>query len=468
LGRFAVALVLVFVLTTSGIAAAYWFANDKVNDIPTAPIDKNSLRKDEKGKPANFLIIGSDTRSFVKDENAREVFGDVGGERSDTIMVAHIDPASKQKGLLVSFPRDLYVDIPGHGHDKINAAFSLGGPQLVIDTLKHNFDIPINHYLEVNFEGFAGIVDAIGAVDVYFPTPARDTYTGLVVLSAGCYPLDGENALKYVRSRYYEWYDERTQEWKDDPGWDLSRIGRQQYFMRSLAQKAIDSGARDPRKAFDVLDQVVKHLRRDTELKLGDLQALIRTFRNVDPGVVETTTVPVDADRIDGASVLVMRDDEAAPLLERLRSFGAPKTPAPLPDIAPSEIAVQVLNGSGVSGQAAQTSARLVELGFREGAAPGNAGGTLDETEIRYAPGAEAKARLVGAYVGSTNLVPLADAPDGVDVVVATGTDFSSVEDPSATTSTTTTSTTTPPTTTPLTTAFRTDPNAGRPLVGCP
>src|SRR5262245_54803736 len=88
--RFLVALVLVFALTASGIAAGYWYATEKVNDIPEAKIDKKVLRKDEKGKPANFLIIGSDTRAFINDNaEEAEAFGDTPGQRSDVMMIAH-------------------------------------------------------------------------------------------------------------------------------------------------------------------------------------------------------------------------------------------------------------------------------------------------------------------------------------------------------------------------------------------
>ena len=120
-------------------------------------------------------------------------------------MIAHIDPG-KHTGILVSFPRDLWVEIPGHGTAKINAAFAFGGPQLAITTIEQNFDIPISHYLEVDFAGFRDIVDAIGSVPIYFPDArARhehrpgDHRRGLPAT------FRGEEALAYVRSRYYQY-----------------------------------------------------------------------------------------------------------------------------------------------------------------------------------------------------------------------------------------------------------------------
>ena len=134
----------------------------------------------------NYLIIGSDSRAFVQDASQAQAFGSAaqeGGQRSDTMMVLHIDPATKSN-LLVSFPRDLLVNIPGQGRGQINGAFN-SGPQTVIDLMKDDFGIQINHYVEINFEAFIGVVDAVGKIPVYFPYPARDTYSGLNIPAAG-------------------------------------------------------------------------------------------------------------------------------------------------------------------------------------------------------------------------------------------------------------------------------------------
>src|SRR5256885_3601405 len=163
---------------------------------------------------ANYLIIGSDTRAFVENPNTASEFGDpstdpdLEGQRSDTMMVAHVEPGP-QKTFVVSFPRDLMVEVPGlPGKNRINAAFASNGAQGVIDTLKANFDIDINHYLEVDFKSFQEIVDTIGNVQVYFPGITRDLETGAATpYGAGCYSLNGGAALSYVRSRTLEIYD---------------------------------------------------------------------------------------------------------------------------------------------------------------------------------------------------------------------------------------------------------------------
>jgi LCP family protein required for cell wall assembly len=261
LRRFAVACLLVAVVATAGVVVGNLMGRYAFERTDTVHIE--ALDEQEKGKPANFLLIGSDSLDPADLPDQPAQFGteeDTGPQHSDTMMILHVEPDEKS-GLLVSFPRDLLVDIPGHGRNQLNAAYSLGSAPLLIDTIKENFDIPIHHYLEVDFDGFREIVDAIGSVPIWFPTAARDDYTGLDVKIPGCYPLNGEQALAYVRSRHYEYFDPEDEEWKDDPYSDLSRIRRQQYFIRTLAAVAIDQSARHPTRAFGIVDEGVKHLK---------------------------------------------------------------------------------------------------------------------------------------------------------------------------------------------------------------
>ena len=128
----------------------------------------------------NYLIIGSDSREqFANDPAAQEAFGtseDTGPKKSDTMMVLHVDPTTKTS-MLVSFPRDLLVEIPGRGDGQINAAFN-DGAQKVVETLKQNFNLDVNHYVEVDFKAFISVVDAVGKIPVYFAYPARDVNSG--------------------------------------------------------------------------------------------------------------------------------------------------------------------------------------------------------------------------------------------------------------------------------------------------
>ncbi len=173
----------------------------------------------------NFLVTGDDNSNDkscieLQDKGART------GERSDTIMIIRLDPATKRSAVL-SFPRDLWVKIPGHGTQRINGAFSRDNPQLLIDTIKNEFDVNIDHYIQIDFCAFQRLVKGIGGVSVPLPYPVRDSSTGLEVLQPGCHTFDGDEALKYVRSRHFEYMDEKGK-WHEDPSSDLGRIARQQ------------------------------------------------------------------------------------------------------------------------------------------------------------------------------------------------------------------------------------------------
>jgi LCP family protein required for cell wall assembly len=442
--RFVLALVFASVFAATGIGMAYWVAADKIDSAKTAKFDPGTLDKVGRGEPANFLIIGSDSRSFVSSKLDEEHFGDPAeqsGQRSDTIMIAHIDP-DHETGMMVSIPRDLWVDIPGHGSSKINAAFN-GGPQRVVETVQQNFDIPINHYLEIDFAGFQHIVDAIGSVPIYFPTPAKDIKTGLDITTAGCHRLSGVQALAYARSREYQYVNDRGK-WVIDGTADLGRIRRQQYFLRSLADEAVKSGFSNFTKINDIINKTVDNITRDPDLGLSDILALAKTFRNVDPTVVEMVTVPTKREFIDGQDAQVLVESEAEPIFQRLRSFeDTSKVPT---NVNPADVHVAVLNGSGVGGQAAIALGALQDAGFAVVGQAGNADrNDYTVTEVRYTKGAEDRARFALAYLnGAGKLVQVDKATPGTDVTIVLGRDFKQVSAPatSAPTGTATTPTT--------------------------
>src|SRR5688500_13505794 len=156
----------------------------------------------------NVLLVGSDSRKNISKAEAK-AFGSekqVGGERSDTIIVLHVDPKA-EKAAILSIPRDLYVPIAGTSRSaKINSAFE-GGPERLIATIRTSLGVEIAHYVQVDFIGFGGIVDAIDGVKVSFSRRARARQTGLNIPQAGCVELDGNKAVQYVRSREYQYYE---------------------------------------------------------------------------------------------------------------------------------------------------------------------------------------------------------------------------------------------------------------------
>ncbi len=426
--RVITAFVIAVILTTALIAGTYAEAARKVSKVARVAIDTSVLQAG-----GNFLLIGSDSRAFVNDPQEAQHFGSAQqqtGQRSDTIMVAHIDDKSGT-ALLVSFPRDLWVAIPGIGNAKINAAFN-AGPQRVIETIENDFDIPISHYLQVDFAGFRSMVNALGTIPIYFPAPARDTKSGLLVNQAGCQHLNGDQALAYVRSRYYE--SLVNGQWKSDPTSDLGRIRRQQYFLRTLAQQTLHAATRAPWNASALLDSMLPNLQRDPKLGFSSLRALAYAFHR--PGGVETQTLPVNRQFISGQDALVLDSAKAAPLLARLRGIGNPSSsPGRTASVDPATVHVAVENGSGRSGLGARASDALGGLGFSVVGTATNADrSNYLVTEVRYASGAQASAQfLLSELGGAGRVVALnASAPSGADVVLVLGRDYNGLTRPSA------------------------------------
>jgi LCP family protein required for cell wall assembly len=451
LGRFLIALVVASVFTTGVVVAANRKIDDQIAKIPR--IDLQLATPPPEG--ANFLLIGSDTRAFVDNADDALKFGDAeseGGQRSDTMMVAHVEPGS-QRTFVVSFPRDLMVNIPGYGRSQINAAYSLeNGPQLLADTLEANFGIKINHYVQVDFRGFRSVVDTIGHVWVYIPGRMRDQQSGLSTpYGAGCFPLDGSAALSYVRSRYPEIYDPEYTDgygdhWRRYGTWsDLERIPRQQNFIRKLAGLAISKSLGDPFLALDLTDNVLQYVEADQGLGRDQINDLVKAFKTVDvndPASLEMITLPVVADPAD--SNRVIPGDGADAVVAALNTFGN-NTPKALP--APSQVAVAVVDASGRDLGAGIVKA-LADQGFQARAKGSAAPVTV--SEIRYAPEQLRAAEALLAYLPDAKFVPDPSATKAVKLVVGSG--FVALTLPSTTTTlpgqVVAPTTTAPPTTT--------------------
>jgi LCP family protein required for cell wall assembly len=494
LRRFVVALVTVSVISGAVIAAANVIENQKLSNINRIKLPDNLLSPSKPGAPANYLIIGSDSRAFVDTPAERRAFGSANtGARSDVMMVVHVVP-ELGTAFVVSFPRDTYVAIPGHGHDKLNAAFAFGGPALTIQTFKDDFGIPIQHYLSVNFIGFQKIVDAIGHVKIYFPTPARDFYTGLYQPVAGCQSLNGVEALEYARSRHYaiprdgvSSPDPRSRnDWNEDPLSDLDRIKRQQYFLRSLGQTALNHGASNLITAYNLLGAVTSSLTGDKTLTNSNLKSLVRTFRGLDPASVEMTTVPVTTQN----GQLEVQYPDAQSLLDRLKDFSLPNSFVLA--AKPSTVRVVVVDGSGVTGRAASVNAAFTAHGFKTGGFGDATRSDYAKTQVRYGPGGGAKGLAVALAIGTANAVEVENTTARLgsqklsgDVIVVIGRDYPKLHGslsqrvPTSTTTTaptavtgvaptTSTSTTTTTTATSDTRYVPTSRKGHRPLVGCP
>ena len=429
-GRVLLALGLVAAIVVATVAGTNLLVEAKLASVRRVDL---RLAPTPPGGGANFLMIGSDTRSFVSSEFDQQAFGDsdVGGQRSDTIMVLHVDPDS-ERSLLVSFPRDLWVNIPGKGNSKINAAFN-DGPQAIVDTLQSDFGVPIQHYVEVNFDSFRQIVDAVGSISVYFPAAARDALSLLDVPTPGCVELDGAGALSFVRSRHLELLDPATGRWKSaDPIPDIGRIARQQAFLRELGRKAMNSAMSNPLTGNDIIDRALGQLTLDQDFGRTDVFALIDAFAADDAASgPESITVPNTPATEGGQSVLKSKQPDADALLTRLRDFDTvvPDAPPAASDASPGDTKVKVLNASGVTGAAATALAGLTDAGFKRGAT-GNADASLQTTEVRYRPGAEAKAALVASHVSGPAKIVEDESVSGTDVTLVLGRGFGGITTP--------------------------------------
>ncbi|MGZ8762539.1 MAG: LCP family protein [Acidimicrobiia bacterium] len=430
--RYVIAFGVVFVLTVGGVVGA-----NVVIDSSLAGIDRVQLRTAElpdEVEAGNYLLIGSDSRAFIDNEIDAEQFGDKeveAGQRSDTTMIVHVDPDSK-KALVVSIPRDMVVDVPGVGRTRINAAFAQAdgveaGAQEVIDTLQENFGLDIHHFVEVDFDSFRGVVEAIGSVHLYFPTPVRDEVTGLLVEEPGCVALDGEDSLAYVRSRSLEKLVDG--EWVNaSPRADLDRIERQQEFVRRLGAVAFRKAVKNPLTAKNVADAVVPNLTMDDSFGRSQIFGLVNLFRSIDPSdpsQVEMVTFP---NRPYGDNARLLPDQPAADeLVARLNQVGAPRDAPREPEVKPKQVRVRVLNASGINGLAAATLDALHrQFGFVAGEA-GNWSESLAETQVRYGSEGLAAATLVQERLGGQGTLVPDSTIEGTGVTVVLGSDFSAV-----------------------------------------
>ena len=262
----------------------------------------------------NFLITGADNNSCVDPTSPfAAAFGDRSslGERSDTIMIMRVDPATNLAAVL-SFPRDLWVKIYGHdGQNRINSAYAKNDPTLLVNTIFQNFGIGIDHFIQVDFCAFKTLVDAVGGVPVPFTLAARDTHTGLYVPQPGCFTFDGDHALAYVRSRHYETYDEATGKWSEDPLADLGRISRQQDFLRRVVAKALATGVYTPSVARGLIRTAQKYVVTDTNLTPQKMLEFAGVIQNVNPANLHSYQIQVKSETRSGNAVLIPMLDTA-------------------------------------------------------------------------------------------------------------------------------------------------------------
>lgn len=312
-------LIALAVLLASAAGGAYWLYSSLDGNIDGVDIDR-ALGDDRPERlptsGQNILVLGSDSRSG---KNASLGTGRVAGARSDTALVMHI-PEGRKEAVAVSIPRDTLVTrpactredgsaVPSARRVMFNSVYSLAGPACVVKTVEAMSGIRMDHFVEIDFAGFKGLVDAIGGVTVTVDEDIRDKSSGLD-LKAGTHRLDGTQSLAFVRTRH-----------GIGDGSDLGRIGLQQQFMLALLSEIKQQDLLgSPAKSYRIADSLTEALTTDSELaSLTALAQFGRSLNGVDPSTMETIMLPVQYDKRDPNRV-VAAEPQATRLWKALRS----------------------------------------------------------------------------------------------------------------------------------------------------
>ncbi|MBV7294244.1 LCP family protein [Corynebacterium sp. TAE3-ERU16] len=277
------------IVLTLTVVIGLW-ADAKLNRVEATPTQQVANTAG-----TNWLLVGSDSRQGLTQEEIDTLGtgGDIGVGRTDTIMLLHYGRGSKPT--LVSIPRDSYVNVPGYGMNKINSAFTFGGPQLLTETVEQATGLRIDHYAEIGFGGFAGLVDAVGGVEMCVTEAINDPLAN-IDLPAGCQKLNGPDALGYVRSRAFEMGD-------------LDRVSHQREFLSALMEKATDpTTLLNPFRLGPLIGRASGTFTVGTGDHIWNLARLALAMRS---GVV-TETVPVGGFQDTAVGNVVLWDDAAA------------------------------------------------------------------------------------------------------------------------------------------------------------
>ncbi|HET6964975.1 MAG TPA: LCP family protein [Acidimicrobiales bacterium] len=439
---------MVTALSILGAGGAYGYVQWRLDQIRRVGVgglqpqgsSSQSRRDGSSIAPFTLLAIGSDTRDLAPGSASQ--FGSassVGGSRSDSIILIRVVPKTRSLALL-SIPRDTLVPIPGYGTTRINTAFNSGNPTLLVNVLQQDFGIQVNHVVEFNFDTFEQVADAVGGVEQWFPAPAKDAFS-LLNVPAGCVNLTGAQALGFVRSREFQYYLNGEWHFQFYPESDLARIQRQQAFARDLVRKAKTKfGPTSVIQLNDLIGSITRNLTVDKAFSNSLLLSLAQDYRSANLSTIPSYTFPA----VNSTSNPGALDPQMAPgraIVQEWLDVGQPAPPKAPPSssatssppttvVAPSSIAVQVVNGSGVGGQAGTAGQDLTSAGYHvtvSGDAP-NFG--LATTEIEYAPDSLTAARqLQSQLVGPSTLVEdRALTPTPYNLELITGLSFAGVK----------------------------------------
>jgi len=442
--RVLLALVILIVAAAGSVAGYGYYLNHELHRLDVKGLTDSPTTGADAGTE-NILMVGSTDRCALTVQNP--AYGlcsqGVNGVNSDVVMILHLDP-NKHTVSILSIPRDLFVpNARTTGANKIDAALFQGPSQLVA-AINQDFGIPIQHYVVLNFDTFANVVNDLGGVKMYFPMPVFDAYSGLRQLTTGCVPLDGLHALQVVRARHLQYQGpgvttNNPNYWPFENSSDLARIRRDHEFLRVLATAVSKNGLSNPITDTQLVNTVASQLSVDSKFSISDMINLVLDFHGVNAASAPQYTLPVQVDQTGsytykGGSYGDVEFPAAAQDQQVIRQFLGIDTTTDsmhggkLP--APSSVTVSVMNGSGAYDQATTTSDALGALGFTmTGVGDVTPVATHSETVVYYAQmtrAAEAAAQAVASSISGAVIMALdpTQVTDGAQVTVVTGTQF--------------------------------------------
>jgi LCP family protein required for cell wall assembly len=427
-----VALALLAATAGATVVSVLWYGTQQVGRVEVDHLRQagdvdgdGTIDVEELTEVLTVMVVGTDSREGLSDEQL-ELLGTEreDGSRTDTIMLAQLDPDRDQVAVL-SFPRDLLVDRCDGSRGKINAAYGIGertgigGPTCLVQTVTEFTGIPVNHFVQVDFAGFIDIVDAIGGVTLYLDEPLVDAYAGLD-LPAGCVELDGRSALGFVRTRRIDS--------------DFGRIARQQRFLREVVAEAVSVGTLvNVPRVLSLVDAVGRSIDADQDLTGAHMRRIAFSLRRLDVDALDMRTVPGESRRIDGVWYVVPDTDASAALFAAFRESREAPEDLGTREVVEVDVAdvppLTVLNGAGVGGLGTMAAERLREGGFTVETVGNAERYDHERTLVRYPPDLQGHAGVVAAALGGAELVPAS----GGELTVVLGTDYEvSVQDAGA------------------------------------
>ncbi len=381
----------------------------KTTDISAQLGDRPAIPAPPSG-PIDILIMGSDTRAGQGRKYGQQDY--YTSAHSDTTLLAHIYE-DRKRVLVVSIPRDTIVRIPECTNSdgkvfppittRFNYAFTQGGPGCTVKTVESITGITIEHFAVLDFRGFKSVVDALGGVEVCVPEDVNDNKSKLFI-DAGLQTLNGEDSLAYVRTRYGL-----------GDGGDISRISRQQDFLKSMVRKITSSQVLlDPIRLFRTLSEIAKSLTTDPALgSVEKMTSLARSVAGIDPSKIRFMTAPISTNPKDRNTV-VFSTIEATKLWTALANDEGYAEPIELtadqiPDVPVNTVSVTVLNGTSIPGAASEAANLLSAEGFKI-VNTKNAPETVNESYIRASEKQLPLARTLAKALGNNIKIQLQDS----------------------------------------------------------